>query len=344
MKNLHITRDFRPLLCLRPLFADESLTSYLVRLADANCYEPLSMFEAICKERLSALGIPGNLTRSDHPETYDVLSGLTGTSPRALAQATIHRFAHAPIMAHHRQNLIYLSDGQHLHLFEKWLRPRKLRLETNAQFCPACLQEGAYHRLIWSLREVTACCRHRCLLLQACPVCGAGVGIGDVVKCRCPVCDTDLRGSSASSLQNKPFDLFVQYSLQNWWGAKQPDTPIFWELPHVPISVLYQVWEKLLASLGDKLMAEYNLGLADTLPGSHEIQVIVFYSLIDWPQGFYAFLQDYLPQKTLECSCFHPGISSLNGLWESWRLGTWAGCSEFAFVQTAFNQFLGELS
>ncbi len=45
----------RPLLCRSPLLPDESLPSYLARLAAANGYEPSSILTTICNKHLSII-------------------------------------------------------------------------------------------------------------------------------------------------------------------------------------------------------------------------------------------------------------------------------------------------
>jgi hypothetical protein len=330
----------RSFLCRETLFPDESLPSYLFRLAEANGYQLFPLFEAVCKERLTALGVRGSLTRSARPETYVILSELTGTNPRALAQATIHHLAHAPALTDFNPPKIVLSDGQPLSIFEKWRRPTLLRPESRAQFCPACLRETAYHRLCWSLQEVTACCHHPGWLLETCPGCGAGVSVQAVARRRCSACAQDLGKTSGFSLQDQPFVLFAQRIVQSWWGFVPPARSAAWTLPPAPVPVLYRVWARLLEILTCKLHIEHAVGLLETMPARRALQEIVFRALVDWPHGFYAFLRVYLPQKPLARTVFHPNAANLDALRLSWEEEGWATDPDMAFVQTAFEAFM----
>lgn len=44
--------------------------------------------------------------------------------------------------------------------------------------CPSCIQEHGYCRMAWELSLCVACARHRCLLVDTCPVCSSALSWG----------------------------------------------------------------------------------------------------------------------------------------------------------------------
>jgi hypothetical protein len=69
-----------------------------------------------------------------------------------------------------------------------------LRLYEVTQFCPLCLASGPYPygRLLWRVRALAVCLEHQCILLCACPGCGASVSISEVTSARCRRCNSSL--------------------------------------------------------------------------------------------------------------------------------------------------------
>ncbi|MBU2610299.1 MAG: TniQ family protein [Chloroflexi bacterium] len=331
---------FLPLLCRIPLFPDESLLSYLHRVTSANCYD-YSTFTAICKDRLSAMGVSDILESPRHAETFDILSSLTGVEPRALANASVNGFSQTIPLGKTGQN-IRLSDGSLFGILDWWIRRRYLRKGREAHFCPACLREFPYHRSIWIPLDVTTCLKHECLLVDHCGFCEALVSVQDIVRGRCHQCGKNLGDIPSRSLHDKPFDLFAQGTLQIWWGiSPQPSSTTLWNLPAQPISVLYRVFEGFKDCLIDKQQVEQHLGLASALLDQHDLYAVAFGGLVNWPQGFYDLLKSYLHRKKIDGICFHPYFSRPGALIATWLFGLWAH-EEFEFVQEAFDKFLIE--
>ncbi len=79
------------------------------------------------------------------------------------------------------------------HLVGKRVSTRFLAT-THMSFCPACLEEAAFHRAVWNLSVVPLCVRHRCLIRSSCPRCEAPVGWFRARLLECP-CGHDLRSA-----------------------------------------------------------------------------------------------------------------------------------------------------
>jgi hypothetical protein len=330
---------FPPLLCRLPLFPDESLPSYLHRVALANCYDYLT-FTAICKNRLSVIGVSDILERPSHSETFDVLSSLTGVEPSALANASVNGFSKTEFFGKSGLN-IQLSDGNLFRITDWRSYYRYLHKNREVYFCPTCLQEFPYHRLVWIPLDVTACLKHKCLLVDHCGSCESRVSIQDIVRCGCHQCGKNLGNTPTRFLHDQPFDLFVQGSLQTWWGIPSQSSPNLWDLPQQPLPILYRVFAVFKDCLIEKYQSEQHLGLIDIRPDQHDLCIAAFRGLVNWPVGFFDLLRHYLHRKKIEGICFHPYFSSPGSLIVTWLFGMWEH-KDFEFIQEGFDKFLIE--
>jgi hypothetical protein len=239
----------RPLLCRVSLLPDESLLSYLSRLAAANCYEPFSLLTRLCDRYLATLGLRDNLAYPKHPETFDVLASLTRLSPRELANASVHHFARAPILTELERSSIYLSDGDPLQLLSASTRSRHLLRAYHAQFCPDCLREAAYHRLAWMLKDVSGCLKHQRVLADRCQNCHSWVPVRDVARCQCSRCGADLTTVVTDSIL-EPFGSLAQKAVQVWWGLDTSSADrVVGMLPKQPSPTLHQLFGWLMDSI-----------------------------------------------------------------------------------------------
>ena len=225
----------------------ESLPSLLVRLMEANFCEPDTLFTQFCAQYLADLGIRDTLEQPRHPATYDLLAALTDVAPRQLAEATVHHFApDLNLCAEPLQ--VHLADGQSLELADQTTRDN-LRSTDNTQYCPICLQEAAYHRLAWSLRTISVCLRHECLLTDVCWRCGRWVSIKALVRRQCEDCSADLTAFKPWSVPPSVFGFSVQEALQAWLGLHPLNHPLSQGLPDKPPRILFKLVYGLQASL-----------------------------------------------------------------------------------------------
>lgn len=60
-------------------------------------------------------------------------------------------------------------------------------------YCPKCLEENPYHRLLWSIRDVSICVKHNMPLVYKCPNCNKEIKIKDLHGFEtCPYCSYEL--------------------------------------------------------------------------------------------------------------------------------------------------------
>ena len=306
----------QPLLVRRPLWPDESLYSYLIRLADLNRYPlsgllPLGLaYESDTGRRLDNAFYP------KQPQTYARLAGLTRVSPAELYRATPHRFATPLALSRQRVKTIAIPGyGRRPALTDQ--RPYMLRTERQAQFCPRCLREAAYHRLWWMPVFVLACLRHECLLASRCPGCGQEVSLAEVAKAECRRCRADLAQTPVQSVQGDRFGLFAQRMLQSWLEGQSPP-PGVWaaSLAPQPPAALYYLAVRLITGLMAAMDSSVNWKTAQICTNLKPDIVYALWkracqALVGWPKGLYEFAEAQTLEALLrDCG---PAVADLDG-------------------------------
>jgi len=336
------------LLRLGQSWRDESLPSFLVRLAQLNFYEPVTILRELCLSGLEP-------DRSDWPmrsATYERLYDLTWIDPYTLHRATGHRFAGTLTPPGAPEQSLRTTAGYLTPLLTPELARQHLRPESAAQFCPRCLQEAPYHRVSWLPVAVAACLRHQRLLVARCPECQERISVWAIVTaCRCPGCGRDLRQIRAVRLGTDPQGLQTQRFIQSWLGLARP--------PAGPLQRLPPSWRAALfyfvAGLRDSLMA-----LGSDWPGLHHpptrsswppfgplrghltpeqsyrLYGTVCQALLVWPEGFTALLRAYT-QRAGRSS--HRGLRDDLGRIFQWVEERWQH-PLLVFVQQAVDRYL----
>lgn len=175
----------------------EALSSFVQRTAALNGTFPGQLVHRILgwlqANRADALG-----GWQDHPRRV-----YLGRNINAFDLALVWRELLAQVVT--GPSLIHLTANQ-------WDRgfPTRGFLHAALHWCPLCLESDRlpYHRLAWTLRPVTTCVEHRCILATACPRCLRAV---PVIHERshpehCPWCAWDLRRTCApaQNLEDRP--------------------------------------------------------------------------------------------------------------------------------------------
>jgi predicted DNA-binding protein (UPF0251 family) len=359
-----------PFLCRSALLPGESLASLLVRLSALNAYPSPGMVLSIGQERLTQ---KDTLARPMYAETYEVLQQLTGLMPSSLYQATPHIFARAMTSPDDEAVTVALPDGKAAPLLPANVLHSHLRSSRHVSYCPNCLATDAYHRLAWLPGMMAVCLKHRCLLVWGCQSCHAFLGVQDVVKRQCPKCQFDLTQAVVSEVAQDAFGLFAQTTLLRWFGLLQEEcghqrwspnglqeTWSSWTalLPQQSAAVLYRLVEGVQRSLlrigpnwhywhteSDHMPS--HLGVVKrrtklrslTPEMAYLLSTTAFKALINWPHGFYAFLDAY--QQRNDRSVMHQFPQDFGDLYRSCLDGCWSS-PHFQFVQTIFDQYVAE--
>ena len=156
---------------------DESLPGLLMRVAGRARFSKARRLADLAGVRQPASAI----TDDDLGE----LAALIGTDPELL-EKTAYRPAQR--RSHHR----YLGCVIH----------RDFLLLGHRRFCPQCLTEAAYHRMLWDFVLLTACPDHSVRLVAGCPKCGRQLGwqFPEVAVCSC---GADLRDAACETVSEK---------------------------------------------------------------------------------------------------------------------------------------------
>lgn len=160
----------------------ESLAGYMMRLAESNYYRtPHWIFQ------MSGLKIRSIYANVFYPAEDDLfqLSQISDTDVDTLWSMA---FTPAGQLKSRRYDVQVLGN----------VIPRVYLLRNRVKLCPICLQEAAYHRLIWDLTIVNTCPVHQCWLIDKCPKCHQFIEWNrpKIAKCRCRF---DWRESSVTA-------------------------------------------------------------------------------------------------------------------------------------------------
>jgi hypothetical protein len=334
------------------LLPGESLPSLLARLAKCNYYSPPTILNRLCLEGLEK----DRLDRPLQAATYERLAALSGIDPAELHAATAHRFAQTLTPPDVEREFLELLPGRAFPLLGIQIASRQLRPEFAAQFCPDCLKEAAYHRLAWVPIAVSACVQHKRLLVNHCPVCLEKVAIRSVVETRCGRCGADLTEGRSVHVGDDELGLFAQQVIQSWLNvAPMPGAPWPYSLPDQPPGVLYRVldglrryvmrinadWKLIHRPVGVEGLdtaPSQHVSVSRIMPGeSYTWYVTAFKALINWPDGFFEFLQAYRLREGVKAR--GKLNKDLGTLYSGWLEGYWQHPA-FEFVQDACDRYV----
>lgn len=292
--------NLRPFLYRPPLLPNETLASYLYRLAYVNGHTP-GIVATLCAEHLFW---PDKVTRPNNNETFDVLVALTQLEPYKIYWASSYGLTELVTPRHVELETICFAPGFTFPRMPESDFKAHFHNEAKAQFCPHCLAEAAYQRSVWQLKVIAACPQHRCLLVDACPQCGGVIETADLVSAYCHRCRCDLRMAVAIDLSGDEVGLQAQSILYCWARAGSHTRST---LPRQPGRELYGLFVSLLPMV-------FQAG--ETMAGLHTRPELAqpldwqryatrrtahYYvagatamgALLDWPDGFHSFLQRF---------------------------------------------------
>lgn len=163
----------------------ESLTSYLIRLAELNNIRSPQKFAPILGVNASDIQrIPDHLIR-----TLSEIAALASREPEQLLATT---FTH----------LGWKFDGNMTQEARSLKMLLRKSLSSCLRYCPACLADEAYYPLIWRFLALQGCAVHGCRLLDHCGHCGNAIPLFPFpLKIGvCPLCKGSLCSCSAALL------------------------------------------------------------------------------------------------------------------------------------------------
>lgn len=286
--------ELKPFLCRPPLLPDESLASYIYRVALANGHSP-NIVNQLCSEKLCERD---NVFRPDRSETYNILAQLLDLPPYKIYWASLHGYASLVVPHNKEMKAIAFENGLTFPVYPVgWYYPKHFRFEVRMQYCPYCLEEALYHRRIWYPRAVSACIKHQCLLLNRCPHCEKKISIQNLITGTCNRCKESLITSDCVDLSADDLGLDTQKIIYYWFngGAYEWST-----LPRVSVRDIYDVFFAFMNMLFTDMNSMEGL---HSIPG-HEGNLAVqekryvaaataMQAFLNWPDGFVDFMNRY---------------------------------------------------
>lgn len=171
-------------------FQDESLESYLLRLAEANRLESYRLLSDSIKAWLmehdhdAAGAFPLELSR------VNVCHAREASSMRVRALKLVEKLTSNHDLPLLRLSLLHSNTrfcGDHSAVYRDGVEiPRSFLRRDNIPVCPACLAESGYIQQSWHLKPYQACVVHECRLIHSCPLCNRTLSyVRDEVLLRC---------------------------------------------------------------------------------------------------------------------------------------------------------------
>ena len=279
------------------------------------------------------------------------IANFSGVDISDLYASSNHHFAGVLTPPEQTIELEEITEGVPVPLLAHPLAAKQLRPALAGQFCPACLREAVYHRLVWMPLAVSACLKHRCLLMNRCQRCGGAVSIQDIVQTRCSRCGDYLAETKLIPLEDDA-GLSFQHILQSWFMESITPNGLHL-LPQESPRVLYRVVDGLHWAIrmleGSEWPYLHHVDIGPPLSqikGQVSLAPHAYYCLyttasrgiIDWPEGFYQFLDAYRTQMRRVKSTAGGPKADLGNLYTQWMQDYWQH-PEFEFVHRAFEHY-----
>ena len=283
---------------------DETFASWFTRVAHAN---------GLSAAQLLPIALPGtqlfsrDLDRLADPNLIDALARHTG-----LGKGQIRATTFAPYLG----RLLEQDDG-----ISKlpWIAPVGREASKRAfgqQICPLCLDEGTpYLRRIWRLGFVTACSRHKVLLLDLCPQCACAISTTTRHRDQiiCPQCQYDLRRSPTepAHIDGLAFQHRVLEVLQDNWMELGAYGPVHSLAAFTIVRLVMRLLTTLQQAMGLRQFVAHDMGDDQTnfaaIPRVREIEYLnpqcrhhllrlTGHLLRDWPHGFVRAVDQFVLQ------------------------------------------------
>lgn len=342
--RLYMKQPLRPLLIRSPFLPDESLSSYLLRLSRLNEYASRTMVLQLAAEQAAP----------HSSEWFGAVATLTGQPDTALYAASYHRFAKVFQQYSFRSEKFTLSGGRSYAVLPKAIRRNHLLPDNDVSYCPLCLQEAPYHRQHWFPVTTAVCLEHQTLLVRGCPQCQQPIALHHLLDNKCARCGCLLSDAPTVTVAHDPFGLATQATLQSWWGhtpasRRYPPFP----LPADDLFVLFSLVDGLRRAVVHArgfMTTFHDPGIYDksymerrklnlTPVAYYTTVATAFKALVNWPKGFYEFLDAYRRrfnrQPTQDVQADFSSLY-LGSLEKRWRTGA------FDFAQIEFECFVGE--
>ena len=326
---------YRRFLRLVKIYKGESISSLLYRFEFANYYEPVN-FTAVIKRRINLFGgTEDDIYNPKHIKSFDALSSLAIIDSKELIQSSAYYFSDA-LKIPTANNADGLSESDIGYI------QKNLRSHHGTLYCPSCLREGQYHRLIWQFWCLPVCSIHNCVLLDSCNQCGKRLTIKDVALGMCDACDYRLAESVTKNINNDS-EIFTNTYLSNLLVSTGKNLSQKDDELKLPKNLLFYFYYGLFNCLGEKsskILKKFNVikninhekKSPDVIM---EINRVIVNALSNWPDGFHQMLDIHRSSFEQQKSKVGNGTLYFKWIEKAWNL------SEYEPIQKVYDEYLG---
>lgn len=169
-----------------PIRRLESFTGFLTRIAEANRIRSIQKLSVICEV---STGVIKKLSDSPLLSYGEIASRMRCTPSSILATTFFHLLRKFGALKRISLITVFFKGSLGLHL----------------RYCPACLTQDPYYRLIWRFLALPGCSFHGCRFLDRCGHCGNTIPLFFIPSKigACPTCNEDLRSCSVNPLSEQ---------------------------------------------------------------------------------------------------------------------------------------------
>lgn len=342
-----------------PLLENESLASFLIRLGKANFYRPPGILtDMIFEGTGDETPLKDRVDLPRQVAVFERIARLAQVESVQLHAASAHRFVHVLTPPEIETCVLNLPGNHAVCLLPSGIAQKQIRSSSACQYCPLCIKERPYHRLSWLLFAASVCLEHKCLLINQCYSCKASLPLQDVISASCEKCGADLGEAPWVGIDEDEFGFLSQQVIQSWLLDTSVSLPGDNYLPPCPSRVLFRVVDGLRCTA--QRLARSGWRYLYTLPAHHDtlavpfkadsrsltpyqsfcVYTTAFKGVIDWPKGFYEFLDAQHDQygKAGRRGRIQKDFGTM---YSHWFQKQWQHIA-FDFVQDAFNLYIAE--
>jgi hypothetical protein len=204
------------LLCVRPyIIPQESLSSYIYRLATANLYSSVAFFSHFLSITVA------RISNNEFDErAVEKIAQLTNNNREHIEKMTIQFF------------------GCH---FQGKIPRKSFYLKNRVKYCPACVQTVNHHQVKWAFAPVTACLEHHCLLIEKCQCCNQFISMVSLMRGRCEKCHFQYKQASPIYIKQDSMLYRSQVEIQEVLFSQIINNPLLSSLSlHDYLYLMYQ--------------------------------------------------------------------------------------------------------
>jgi predicted DNA-binding transcriptional regulator AlpA len=258
-----------PLLVITPRpYATESSRGFTLRLSEDNGYNnPYYV--------LNLAGI--NARRGAGRFRMEQLVTILGAPPSALRCLSNYGPPESGADEYYLLGHLLGTGRQNVAVAAKMLNP---------SFCPHCVVEEGYLDAFWDLRHVVACPKHKCTLIESCPVCKQPLSWSRPGLLLCQ-CDANLANARTFPADKCVVDLMAIIKLKL---HSLPLTPLE-SSSSFPLELLETISLKSLLAIIDKLAYQGTVFNKSRLAAKAGIKMAAE-ALSNWPIGFHHYLEN----------------------------------------------------